>query len=624
MVLCLFASCGREQTGNQVGFDDGLSSNYYVKNITFSAGKLLYPFNSDDWINYLSVPYETSSISVTVQKDHLRSQIFVNGNLLADGDTSDPIELSVGDGNLITIRMVAEDGLEWDYHIHVTRQTEYFAVARLSQLLIDGVTLSPAFDPEGPSRNFSAIVSTASISLTATAFAEDEGAKVSIFANEEPVTNPGAISLIEGNNTIEVTVTAQDGITKRTYEIALIRQTNSNTSSKLILLSVAGGAFNETFSPDTFEYSLDVPVSINPINLTAIPESSLANVSSIKLNGDEVADCSKIKLPSGANTIVVKVTAWNSSTTDYKINATSLAGSDNAKLKNISIIMGTKSARPLYPGTFVRGATYHNPNVTTFSAETYNYVTVIYGFDTIKLTATADYSSVKGISFTVDGDTERVSNAAFNGNVGSATITLEKGLVNKIEVTVTADDGSTQKVYTVYAKLLNIDEFYWGIYGPPMSKAYTDRWEPKPIGSSKTVKGLVSGTLFWKTTAVPVTNNMVYTNYSDGKYGYNYNDGGFVANGDLLAELPSMNGTGYQLNKNGIEYTLSTPEGELIAKLVYHLKISNQQKVSAPDSYTDITDYMGETKRQMYRASNVPYPFTDNYDWSTGWIVPAP
>lgn len=623
VLLFLFAACGNEQTGSPIYPDDGLSSNYYIRNITFSAGTLQYQFSPHDWTNYLTVPYATSSITVTVEKDHIRSTIFVNGQIVDGGVASNPINLNVGNDNVITMRVVAEDGLEWEYIIYVTRQSENYAVARLSELLVEGVTLNPAFNPEDSARNFSAIVSAATISLCARAFAENEGASVAVLANDEAVADGGSIALNPGSNTIEITVTAPDGTTKETYGITLVRQTDSNTSSKLVLLSIAGGAFNEgTFNPDTTTYTINVPSSINPVNLTAIPESSLANVSSVTLNDAEVADRTAIPLPPGVtSSIVVTVTAGNATTTKYTINATSLAGSDNAKLKNISVIMGTKSVRPLYPGTFVRGATYHNPGVTTFSPDICDYVTVIYGFNTIKLTATADYSSVKGIAFTVDGASERVGGATFSGNTGIATITLNTGLINKVDVTVTADDGTTQKIYTVYAKLLNIDEFYWGIYAPPMSKAYTERWEPKPIGSSKTVNGLVSGTLFWKTTAVPVTNNMVYTNYNDGKYGFNYNDGGFVANGNLYAELPSLNGTGYQVNKDGSEYTLTTPEGELVGKLAFHLKIMNQQKVAAPDSYTDITDYLGDTKRQIYRETNPPYPFTDTYDWSTGWVV---
>jgi len=385
LLLFLFAACGNEQTGSPIYPDDGLSSNYYIKNITFSAGTLQYQFNAYDWTNYLTVPYEKSFITVTVEKEHIRSIISVNGQIVDGGVASNPINLNVGNDNLITMRVVAEDGLEWEYIFYVTRQSENYAVARLSELLVEGVTLNPAFNSEGSSRNFSAIVSTAAISLCAKAFAENEGASVAVLSNDEAVADCGSIALKPGSNTIKITVTAPDGTTKETYAITLVRQTDSNTSSKLILLSIAGGAFNEgTFSPDMTTYTINVPSSINPVNLTAIPESSLANVSSVTLNGAEVANRTAISLPPGViSSIVVTVTAGNATTRKYTINATSLTGSDNAKLKNISVIMGTKSVRPLHPGTFSRGATYHNPSVTTFNPDICDYVTVIYGFNTI-------------------------------------------------------------------------------------------------------------------------------------------------------------------------------------------------------------------------------------------------
>jgi hypothetical protein len=182
-----------------------------------------------------------------------------------------------------------------------------------------------------------------------------------------------------------------------------------------------------------------------------------------------------------------------------------------------------------------------------------------------------------------------------------------------------AGDNITQKNYTVYAKLLNIDEFYWGIYAPSLDKSKSGRWEPKPSagGNAKSVTGLIGGSMKWSITLSP-TSTIALTNYNDGKLGFKYNDGGFIANGTQEAKLDGVaTKDGYNCTKPGTIFYVRTAEGEDAATLGYHIKVDGGETVEASDSYTDIT-YMGITNRQIFKSSK-PYPFSDSYDWNTSW-----
>jgi len=615
ITMAVFTGCESDVGGMPpADIEDGLSSDYFIKSLSFSDGTLKYPFNSEDWINYLEVPYTTDSISVTTEASHTWAEIFIGDEKLYDNSASNPIPLKVG-SNTIQIKVVAEDGQELVYTIYATRCSENYSVAKLSQLTINGVSLTPEFDPSGSNRNFTAMTTASSISLFAVPAVESEGAKVEVKVNNIKITDTSGISLNQGTNTIKVRGIAPDGRTEDTYTITVIRQTESATSSRLAVLSISGGNFDNDFDPDITSYNIDVSSTMNPVNLTAVAESA-DSVVSIRLNGSDVSNPSSIPLPPGITSIItVIVTASGGGETTYTINANSLQGSDNANLSGITVMMGAKSYRPIYPGSFTRGASYHNPEQTGFSSNVNEYCTVIYGFDSIKVTATAEDATVKSISFTADG-------ASISSDISSGTaeaaIPLKYGLVTKIDITVVAGDNTTQRIYTVYAKLLNIDEFYWGIYAPSLDKSKSGRWEPKPgAGGSKSVNGLISGKMNWSITFSP-TSTIALTNYNDGKLGFKYNDNGFMAHGTQEAKLDGV-GTkdGYNCTKPGTVFYVRTAEGEDTATLGYHIKVDGGETVEASDSYTDIT-YMGITDRQIFKLSK-PYPFSDSYDWSTSW-----
>jgi hypothetical protein len=108
---------------------------------------------------------------------------------------------------------------------------------------------------------------------------------------------------------------------------------------------------------------------------------------------------------------------------------------------------------------------------------------------------------------------------------------------------------------------------------------------------------------------------MTYSNYNDGKYGVDYNDDGIVISDRMIALISLIGQEGYQREA----VRVMTAWGDLVATLDLHLRVENQEKVAAPDSYSDIFYMSNSSVRMMYFGSNPPYPFDNTYVWEQSW-----
>jgi len=640
MSIAFFTACGGDSSGIESGqIDDAVSSNYLLSSLTVEAPSLYdendpnatklplnYSFNPTAWTYGIHVPNAIDVITVTAERDHNWARMYLGsvapGNELTDRDPSGPVSLDVGD-NIIKIIVVAEDGSQNEYIITVTRHTVEHADATLSELTVGGVTgFSPEFTIGTASRTFSANTADAAVSVDAVAASAASGAAVEYRINNDAVADHANIPLGEGMNVIQVVCTAGDGVTTETYTVNVNRQVAS-TSVDLAALAIDGATFDVPFDKYSTFYNVNLSSSMIPIQLTAQAESITATVE-VTANGTSVNPAS-IPLIEGYNTIVVTVSNAGSSK-QYTIVANVTTASGNANLRSLKAGVGTISTRPIHPGTFVRDASYHNPASVAFSKTQYDYVTVIYGFSTVKITAVVDDSSAMDVQFSVSssgpGAHGSVASQSFTDGTATATINLEAGYVTQVDITVTAASGATQ-VYRLHVKLLNADEFYWGIYGPSMD-ASKNRWT-KPQPGTYNGTGIVSGTVNWVVTTEPVS-TITLTNYNDGDLGFLYNYGGFVAHGAHRAALQSITvKDGWDLTHNP-PFLIRTAAGETVAELDYHLWIddSDPAVLRGPtlesSSYTGIR-YLGATTWhiQYYAASPKPYPFTSSYDWFSPW-----
>ncbi|HPS57059.1 MAG TPA: cadherin-like beta sandwich domain-containing protein [Spirochaetota bacterium] len=632
--IAAFSGCGEDIAGVIAGdVSDGLSSNYFIANLTVEAPALYneedpnsaklnftYDFDSTTWSYVLHVPESIDIITITPTKDHKWAEIYLNevnpANILASGSPSGPITLNPG-LNVIKVIVVSQDQQQMDYTINVTRHTEAYADATLSTLSIADITLSPLFDPGITA--YSGNVNTNTINVTAEANSA-EFKKLEILSNGIEYSNWTAIPVIGGMNTIEARCTGGDGNTQ-IYTMNIFRQ-QTTTTADLVALSIKDRnlnevSFDETFDKDTLSYKASMSIANSPVALVAQAESSTATIS-VTVNTVSVAPANfgAITLQDGYN--YIEVTVKNGAIVKtYSIEVLCTTSSANADLKSLKVGIGTISSRPIYPGTFVRGANYHDPNVVKFDKTKTDYVTVIYGYSSMNITAVVDDATAQSVVFTAQQFGEASPStvtSTYSSGTAAAAINLVEGRVTTVTITVKAASGKT-KTYNLHAKLLNAEEFYWGIYAPSMDKSKST-WT-KPVPGTFERDGYVAGHVKWVVTTTP-TSTITLTGYNDGKLDFLYNDGGIIINGTHKADLKSITvKDGWDLTANP-PFLIKTAGGEYVAELDYHLWIDDSDPAEQADSYTRMK-YLGSDWLTMPFKDTKPYPFTATYNWFESW-----
>jgi gliding motility-associated-like protein len=391
------------------------SSNADLSNLVPSTGSISPTFNPAVTSYTDLVSNATSSITITPTNSDANAIIKVNGNTVAGGSASSAITLAVGP-NVVTIQVTAQDGTVKNYSVTITRAAAAASNdANLLSLAISTGTLTPAFAPATSS--YTVAVGNATNSIQVTAASSESHASITVNGTTVASGTPsGAISLNVGGNTITTVITAEDGISTKTYTINVTRAPSANADLADITLSA--GSLNPSFAAGTLNYTANVGNAVTAINLTQTTADAGAT---IKVNGVTVASgaaSANIPLTVGANVITTIVTAQDGTTTKtYKVTVTR-AQSSNADLANITLSAGTLSP------VFAAGA-------TSYAASVANAVT------TIKLTPTVADATA---TIKVNGTT--VASGAASGNIA-----LVVG-ANTVTTVVTAQDG-TPKTYTV-------------------------------------------------------------------------------------------------------------------------------------------------------------------------------
>jgi len=151
-------------------------------------------------------------------------------------------------------------------------EDEKSANKALKSLEIESVSLEPEFNKE--TTNYSVTVGKDVDSLKINAQAEDEKAKVTIAGNEQ---------LKIGENTIKISVTAEDG-TVRTYTVIAKKQ--EKDALGLESLKISGVSLNKAFNPNTYEYTVDLK---GKEDLTKLDITAKANIqdATVEIIGNE-------------------------------------------------------------------------------------------------------------------------------------------------------------------------------------------------------------------------------------------------------------------------------------------------------------------------------------------------
>src|SRR6266446_1763756 len=192
--------------------------------------------------------------------------------------------------------------------------------ASLASLVSSAGTLTPVF--ASGTTSYTASVANATTSITITPTAADGNATVKV--NGVTVSSgsaSGSISLNVGSNIITTVVTAQDGITTKTYTLTVTRA--GATNADLASLIPSSGSLTPAFASGTTNYS--VSVSNTTASMTVTPTVADSNAA-VKVNEVSVISGSPsaaISLAVGANIITTVVTAQDGITTNtYTLTAT--------------------------------------------------------------------------------------------------------------------------------------------------------------------------------------------------------------------------------------------------------------------------------------------------------------
>ena len=140
-------------------------------------------------------------------------------------------------------------------------------------------------------------------SINIQAIPDDPNAQVEIKGNTK---------LKDGNNDIEIKVTAEDKKTSKSYFLHITKGNKDLANANLKSLEVKGYGLNPAFNSKDVEYLITYEGSINNLNIEAIPENEKATVQ--VLNNSDFSSMYHV--------VTIKVTAENGITNkEYKVIA---------------------------------------------------------------------------------------------------------------------------------------------------------------------------------------------------------------------------------------------------------------------------------------------------------------
>ena len=257
-----------------------LSTDATLKSLSISGVTLSPSFKSGTISYTAEVPYDTKTVTVNAAANHSKAKVSGTGSK----------SLSVGT-NTITVKVTAESGATKTYTIKVTRKTASSSSRPSSSILssnnkLKSLTISNISDLyfSAGQKEYDAKVAHSVSSVTVTAIAQDEDAKVTIRYNGDPVSN-GVVSLRVGSaNYINISVEAPNG-SERQYNIQIVRSKEPDEPSE------PDDPVTSIVPPSSDPTSSDTPSTSEPTSSDAPsssePESSEPDSSDVPPSSDE-------------------------------------------------------------------------------------------------------------------------------------------------------------------------------------------------------------------------------------------------------------------------------------------------------------------------------------------------
>lgn len=359
-----------------INFEQILESDSTLSSITVYKDSDVYAlspvFNSSNLEYSVEVPTEIEQVNINA---------VANGNYTKSITGTGNVSLNFG-SNTVKLLVTAEDSSTTTYKLNINRKIS--TNASLTDLKVDGTTIN----------NFKS--EKTEYTLDDVDYDKDEIEISATGVASSSISGAGVKNLKVGDNKFEISVTAQDGVTKSIYIINVRRKSND---SSLTSLSSSVGTLSPAFSSSTLTYKLQIADEIDNLTINAIPALGAKIKNASSLTNIDIKNNSSIS---------INVLAEDSNyTTTYIINIERLA-STNAYLKDLTVNSGTISP--------------------SFNKNTFEY-TVNVG---------ENVSSIE-----IDAVKEN-DKATITGDIGVNNLSYGN---NNFSVQVTAEDNKTSNVY---------------------------------------------------------------------------------------------------------------------------------------------------------------------------------
>jgi gliding motility-associated-like protein len=309
-----------------------LSNNARLSNLTISAGTLSPAFTPNQTSYSDNIAYSNSTVTITATVEESGATVKINNVTTASGTPSANLYVAGTGNTIMTIAVLAPDGVtkkQYTISVHKilnsTNVYDMYIVSPDAQITptfsntVTEYTYPKAFYPADDRVTVRVMKNPVNANVTATI----NGVPAVNSSFEHDVKAEGTALLHEGTNVITVVLTAEDGVTTKTFHITVQRPYNNADLSQLEYnLADPDFYIKPTFSKDSVNYLAVTKPDINRIYLGPKVTDPYAT---IKING--VAATSGQRSPfynlvTGAPTATVVVTARDGVTTKtYTVNA---------------------------------------------------------------------------------------------------------------------------------------------------------------------------------------------------------------------------------------------------------------------------------------------------------------
>jgi hypothetical protein len=299
-----------------------------------------------------TVPNHRKFVSIVAEPKDLNALVTINGDTVNDQFTVDAISLASGGLTTITVKVYAQDGAHTStYTVRLWREANFDAF--LGSLTVSHGTLQPSFAFNNEVYDLEVADTVQGMYCTPTA--RDSNATIRISATSltattvKSGTQSPAIPLAAGTlDTIRITVIAENGITQKTYKIAVYRKARNDAN--LSGLKTTSPNLRPAFAENDTMYYDTVLNRIDTVRVSPFARDSKGAM--IYVNGKRVlhgAWSDTIRLAAGDNVITVQVYAEDQATTkNYYVNIYRDPRSDDARLSGLTT---SGSLRPVFAGT---------------------------------------------------------------------------------------------------------------------------------------------------------------------------------------------------------------------------------------------------------------------------------